>query len=81
MDLKTLFSIGIATSLLLLTLLFWKEYMRSPRSKEGFMNMNSTVLSDEVIQMISNNNEPVPTDQEAIEAHQTLLRYIRIDYA
>jgi hypothetical protein len=80
MDLKTLASIGIFTSLFLLTLLFWREYLRSSRSKEGFIAMNSTVLSDKVIQMIAKNNEPVPTDQEAVEAHQTLLRYIRNDY-
>jgi hypothetical protein len=42
--------------------------------------MNSTVLSDKVIEMIAKNNEPIPTDQEAIEAHQTLLRYIKNDY-
>jgi hypothetical protein len=80
MDLKTLVSIGIFTSLFLLTVLFWREYLRSPKSKEGFMNMNSTVLSDKVIEMIAKNNEPVVTDQQAIEAHQTLLRYIRDDY-
>ncbi len=44
------------------------------------MNMNSTVLSDKVIELIAKNNEPVPTDQDAVEAHQTLLRYIRNDF-
>ncbi len=43
--------------------------------------MNSTVLSDKVIQLISENNEPMPTDLEAVQAHQTLLRYIRNDYS
>jgi hypothetical protein len=47
---------------------------------EGFMSMNNTVLSDKVIEMIAKNNEPVPTDQDVVEAHQTLLRYIRNDY-
>ncbi len=42
--------------------------------------MNSTVLSDKVIEMIAKNNEPIPTDQDAVEAHQTLLRYIRNDF-
>ena len=42
--------------------------------------MNSTVLSDKVVDMIAPNNEPVPTDMDAIQAHQTLLRYIRNDY-
>ncbi len=86
MDIKTLVSIGIFTSLFLLTVLFWRHYLLSSRSKEpmgageGFMNMNSTVLSDEVIGMIAKNNEPVPTDAEAVAAHQTLLRYIRNDF-
>ena len=43
--------------------------------------MNSTVLSDKVVEMIAKNNEPVPTDQEAGVAHQTLLRYVRNDYS
>lgn len=43
--------------------------------------MNSTVLSDKVVEMIAKNNEPVPTDLEAVEAHQTLLRYIRNDFS
>ncbi len=87
MDLKTLVSIGLFTSLFLLTVLFWREYLRSPKSKEGFTSasanniMNNTVLSDKVIDMIAKNNEPVPTDQDAVEAHQTLLRYIRNDYS
>jgi hypothetical protein len=82
MDIKTLISIGVFTSLFLLTVLFWRDYLRSARSKEGFspMNMNSTVLSDKVIELIAKNNEPVPTDQDAVEAHQTLLRYIRNDF-
>ena len=80
MDTKTLISIGLATVVGMLTLLFWREYLRSPRSKEGFVNMNNTVLSNEVIKMISKNNEPTPTDLEAIQAHQTLLRFIRNDY-
>jgi hypothetical protein len=80
MELKTLLSIGLFTTLFLLTLLFWRDYLRSPKSQEGFMNMNNTVLSDKIVEMIAKNNEPVPTDQDAIEAHQTLLRYIRNDY-
>jgi hypothetical protein len=80
MELKTLVSIGLFTTLFLLTLLFWREYLYSSRSKEGFISMNNTVLSDKVVEMIAKNNEPVPTDQDAVEAHQTLLRYIRNDY-
>lgn len=81
MEIKTLISIGIFTSLFLLTVLFWREYLRSGKSKEGFVNMDSSVLSDKVIQMIAANNEPVPTDMDAVQAHQTLLRYIRNDYS
>jgi hypothetical protein len=80
MELRTLVSIGIFTALTFLTILFWRDYLRSPKSKEGFVNMNSTVLSDKVIQMIADNNEPTVTDMDAVNAHQTLLRYIRNDF-
>ncbi len=43
--------------------------------------MDNDELSDKVIDMISKNNEPVPTDLDAVQAHQTLLRYIRNDFS
>lgn len=85
MDLKTLLSIGICTVLTVLTILIWREYLASPQSKEGFTTasniMSNSALSDEVIKMIAANNEPVVSKEEAVLAHQTLLRFIRDDYA
>jgi hypothetical protein len=43
--------------------------------------MTNSALSDQVIKMIAANNEPVPTREEAVAAHQTLLRFIRDDYS
>jgi hypothetical protein len=43
---------------------------------EGF----NEVLSDDDISRLTALNEPVPTDTDAIAAHQTLLRYIRNDF-
>jgi hypothetical protein len=43
--------------------------------------MSNSALSDEVIKMIAANNEPVVSKEEAVIAHQTLLRFIRDDYA
>ncbi len=65
-------------------MLIWRDYLTSPRSKEGFTNgsrMSNSALSDEVIKMIAANNEPVVSKEEAVIAHQTLLRFIRDDYA
>ncbi len=84
MDLKTLLSIGICTVLTVLTILMWREYLASPRSKEGFTTasnmLSNSALSDEVIKMIAANNEPTVSKEEAVLAHQTLLRFIRDDY-
>jgi hypothetical protein len=85
MDLKTLLSVGICTVITILTILFWREYLVSSRSKEGFTTastmMSNSALSDQVIKMISANNESVPSSEEVAAAHQTLLRFIRDDYS
>ncbi len=78
MKFSALISIALFTMTAALTVLSWKEYLSSSRSKEGFQSKD--VLSDDVLKMITKANEPVPTDNDAIQAHQTLLRYIRNDY-
>ncbi len=61
---------------IVITVKSWIYYLTSSSSKsEGF-----AVLSDEDLAKISSKREPVPTDQEAVEAHQTLLRFIRNDF-
>ncbi len=85
MELKLLVSIGICTVLTVLTILFWRDYLLSPRSKEGFTTasdmMKNSALSDQVIQMIAKNNEPVVSADAANEAYQTVLRFIGQDYS
>jgi hypothetical protein len=69
-----------------LTILIWREYLSSGRSKEGFANgkdtrVSNSVMSDQIIAMIAKNNEPdPPTDAEAAAAHLTLMRYIAADF-
>ncbi len=76
-----LFTIGIFAFALFITLYSWKEIIeygdlkRQTKAKEGFMDLTD----DKIINSIIKTNEPVPTDAEAIAAHQTLLRYIRND--
>lgn len=80
MEIKQLVSIALFTCALVLTVLSWSEYIGSKRSHEGFVGGTPTdVLNNDVLKMISATNEPVPTDLDAVKAHQTLLRYIRND--
>jgi hypothetical protein len=79
MEIKQLVSIALFTCATVLTFLSWSEYIGSKRSREGFVSGSEDILSNEVLQMISKTNEPVPTDLDAVQAHQTLLRYIRND--
>ena len=78
MEIKQLVSIALFTCALVLTVLSWSEYIGSKRSHEGFVG-GTDILSNDVLKMISATNEPVPTDLDAVKAHQTLLRYIRND--
>jgi hypothetical protein len=88
MKLEKLLSIGFFAFIVFLTLFSWKEiieYGMQKRSsvkkiKESFAN-EVDFTSDAVINNIIKNNEPVPTDAEAVAAHQTLLRYIRNDFS
>ncbi len=87
MKLEKLLSIGFFALIVFLTLFSWKEiieYGMQKRSavkiKESFAN-EVDFTSDAVINNIIKKNEPVPTDADAIAAHQTLLRYIRNDFS
>ena len=82
MRLDKLVSIGLFTMALVLTIYSWQEYLSSNRVKEGFSGSAeiTDLVSDSTIAMISKKNEPVPTQQQAEEAYQTLLRFIRNDF-
>ncbi len=73
--------IGIFAFAFFLTVYSWKEIIeygetkRNKERQEGFID----ITDDKVIDAIVKNNEPVPTDADAVAAHQTLLRYVRND--
>lgn len=77
-----LLAIGLFTVATVLAYCTWSDYIarRTPASAaaEGFEA--KPLLSDAEIARLSRANEPVPSDADAVAAHQTLLRYIRNDY-
>ena len=77
-----LIAIGLFTVALCLAYFYWAERLQTRGSgaalKEGFED--KPLLNEDDIARLSRANEPVPTDTDAVAAHQTLLRYIRNDY-
>jgi hypothetical protein len=78
MNPSQLVSISLFTMALVLTLSVLSERWRgtNPALKEAFSLQN-----DEIVQSIVKANEPIPSDADAVTAHQTLLRYIRNDFS
>lgn len=82
-------SLGFFVFTLTITVYYWMDafsYRRNSRkgrnnAEEGFANEEQNIVSDKTINNIIQSNEPVPTDADAIQAHQTLLRYIRNDFS
>ena len=79
MNLGKLIMIGLFTMAVVLTVYGWMDRIKgtNPAIKEAF----EVQLKDEDIAKISKAYEPVPTDTDAVEAHQTLLRYSRNDFS
>lgn len=76
-----LISIGLFTVATVFTL-----YVLIDRVKKGNPAVNEAfeggaMLDDATIAKLQKANEPVPTDAEAVTAHQTLLRYMRNDFS
>jgi hypothetical protein len=75
-----LISIGLFTVATVFTL-----YVMIDRLKKGNPVVNEAfegaMLDDATIAKLQKTNEPVPTDAEAVTAHQTLLRYMRNDFS
>lgn len=86
---STLVSLGIFVFTLTITVYSWMDvisYRRNKRNQsaeatEGFANEGPNIISDKAINNIIKSNEPVPTDADAVQAHQTLLRYVRNDFS
>lgn len=77
MKIDQLISISIFTILSVLTIYYWLDKWNTGKIKEGFAG---EVLTQSDLARLTALNEPVPTDEDAIAAHQTLLRYIRNDF-
>ncbi len=80
MKASSLISISLFVITATITLYCWMDAYSYGRKREGFVSSEG-VISDKTINNIIKNNEPVPTDADAIQAHQTLLRYIRNDFS
>jgi hypothetical protein len=78
MKIAQLLTISIVTIITLWTVYFWIDRWKGMASP-----LNEAFESDiniKIAQQLINANEPAPTDEEAVAAHQTLLRYIRNDF-
>jgi len=81
MNTAQLISLSIFTIALVLTVYFWMDRVarRNPIINEAFEN--EVMLDDATIAKLQQANTPVPTDADAVKAHQTLLRYMQNDFS
>jgi len=73
-----LVSIALFTVAAVLTVYAWSDRLR--RSNAILNEAFEVQINEEDLARLQNANEPVPTDADAVKAHQTLLRYIRNDF-
>jgi hypothetical protein len=73
-----LISIALFTVAAVFTIYMWMDRWTRTNQKvnEAFIDLNNDPAMQQMLQM----NEPIPSDADAVKAHQTLLRYIRNDY-
>ena len=74
MQLSQIVPVAIFTFALTLTVYVWLDRFKK---KEGFSDVSLDPATISAIKASINNN---PTDDDAIKAHQTLLRYIKHDF-
>lgn len=81
MNTTQLISISLFTVALVLTVYGWMDRLKNsnPTINEAFENQ--VMLDDATLAKLQAVNEPVPTDKDAVTAHQTLLRYMRNDFS
>lgn len=80
MELQTLVGVFFFVVALTMTIHSWREYLGSRRVREGFVTSDD-VLSASTMSAIAKAREPKPQGKDADAAYQTLLRFIRDDYA
>lgn len=85
MKTSQLISIGLATFIAVITLYGWMDRIQGTNVKinEGFAPTAApmNVLTDDaVIDYLKKANEQIPTPDEAVKAHRTLLLFIQSDF-
>lgn len=78
MKIEQLISIALFTIATVFSVYFLIDKVKTANvNKEGFENPKL----DNAIRELMKENEPVPTDTDAVAAHQTLLRYMKNDFS
>ena len=79
MNLMNLVGIAGFTITLVLTMYFWMDRWKAVSAgTEGFASQG-TIPQSEINRLLAS-SEAAPTDDDALKAHQTLLRYISNDF-
>ena len=76
-----LISIGLATFVAVITIYGWMDRIQGTNAKinEGFTS-SPDLSSDAVLDHLKKANEQIPTPDEAVKAHRTLLQFIQSDF-
>lgn len=80
-----LISIGLATFVAVITIYGWMDRIQGTNAKinEGFTSSQSAgdiLTSDAVLEHLKKANEQIPTPDDAVKAHRTLLLFIQNDF-
>ena len=81
MNTAQLISIGLATFVAVITIYGWMDRIQGTNAKinEGFTS-TPDLSSDAIIDHLKKANEQIPTPDEAVKAHKTLLLFIQSDF-
>lgn len=79
-----LISIGLATFVAVITIYGWMDRIQGTNAKinEGFTSQSAgeILTSDAVLEYLKKTNEQIPTPDDAVKAHRTLLQFIQHDF-
>ena len=81
MNTAQLISIGLATFVAVITIYGWMDRIQGTNAKinEGFTS-TPDLSGDAVLEHLKKANEQIPTPDEAVKAHRTLLQFIQSDF-
>lgn len=85
MKTEQLIGIALFTFVVVITLYGWMDRVqnRNPVINEAFQSIvvnDGPGLTQEDLEKLTKANEPVPSEEDAVKAHQTLLYFIRNDF-